>query len=143
MFEDLIADLYARLYEINMPNLVEQATDETYTPTTPVPASETPPPRGRSITRRDIQKRADIIVNTKLATRAVVSKTPAGAENESSGTTLAGSGAAAGAVSALHDKGSVGRKDDGGEQTGDEEEMSEMEETKIGGEGASLLFPAY
>ncbi|KAJ5105866.1 Tetratricopeptide-like helical [Penicillium alfredii] len=96
-FEDLIADLYSRVYEMNMPLLVEQANEankekmkvdhllmpgdggptEPSTPSTPVPAaSDTPAPRGRTkgIARRDIQKRADTIVSLKLAPRAVASK---------------------------------------------------------------------
>ncbi|KAJ5130462.1 Tetratricopeptide-like helical [Penicillium bovifimosum] len=158
MFEDLIADLYARLYEINTPALVEQATDENKekmkldnllmtgeaeTTNTP-PATDTPAPRGRTkgIARRDIQKRADTIVNMKLAPRAVASKAPA-AETDPSTPTQAGLGdvaaAAPGPVSALRGEDKEGGS---GEQTGDEEEMSEIDETKIGDEGASVLFPA-
>ncbi|KAJ5577670.1 uncharacterized protein N7459_006634 [Penicillium hispanicum] len=101
MFEDLVADLYARVYEINMPQLIEQvkeehkekmkvdhllmtgdAATETSTPSTSIPVSDTPAPRGRTkgIARRDIQKRADTIVNLKLAPRTAVSKFTATAE---------------------------------------------------------------
>jgi hypothetical protein len=90
MFEDLIADLYARVYELNMPQLIEQvneenkekmkvdhllmagdATTEASTPPSSAPAADTPAPRGRTkgIARRDIQKRADTIVNLKLGPR--------------------------------------------------------------------------
>lgn len=91
MFEDLVADLYARVYEVNMPLLIEQAneenkekmkvdhllmtgdaTTESSTPAASLPASDAPAPRGRTkgIARRDIQKRADTIVNLKLGPRA-------------------------------------------------------------------------
>lgn len=90
MFEDLVADLYARIYELNMPQLIEQvneenkekmkvdhllmagdATTEASTPASSAPAADTPAPRGRTkgIARRDIQKRADTIVNLKLGPR--------------------------------------------------------------------------
>ncbi|KAJ5290188.1 uncharacterized protein N7443_010441 [Penicillium atrosanguineum] len=90
MFEDLVADLYARIYELNMPQLTEQvndenkekmkvdhllmggdATTEASTPASSAPAADTPAPRGRTkgIARRDIQKRADTIVNLKLGPR--------------------------------------------------------------------------
>jgi hypothetical protein len=163
MFEDLIADLYARLYEINIPHLVEQATAEnkekmkldnllmtgegvesSNTPPTSAPASETPAPRGRTkgIARRDIQKRADTIVNTKLAPRAVASKVSAAGETDPSVTLQAGSGADAGPVSAPRSGKEGADNGDGAEQTADEDDMSEMEETKIGEEGTSVLFPA-
>ncbi|KAJ5887808.1 hypothetical protein N7495_007849 [Penicillium taxi] len=104
MFEDLIADLYARVYELNMPLIIEQTneenkekmkvdhllmagdvTTEPSTPATPVPASDTPAPRGRTkgIARRDVQKRADNIVNLKLP-RTAVGKSSAAAETENS-----------------------------------------------------------
>lgn len=94
LLEDLIADLYSRLYEINMTHVMEQATEENKekmkvdhllmattdgaadapTPASgPTTSSEAPTaPRGRTkgIARRDIQKRAETIVNSKLSTRA-------------------------------------------------------------------------
>lgn len=103
MFEDLVADLYARVYELNMPLLIEQvneenkekmkvdhllmtgdATTETSTPATSLPASDAPAPRGRTkgIARRDIQKRADTIVNLKLGPRTAVAKFAAATESE-------------------------------------------------------------
>lgn len=168
MFEDLIADLYARLYEINTPHLVEQATEENKekmkvdhlmvgevppeasTPPTAVPASDTPAPRGRTkgIARRDIQKRADTIVNTKLAPRAVASKITATGETEPPatpqgvGSTTAGPSSApcgsAKQVSAAGD-GSADQRDEN--DTADETELSENEDTKLGDEGTSALFP--
>lgn len=93
LLEDLIADLYSRLYEINMTHVMEQATEENRekmkvdhllmatsdgaadapTPASgPTTSSEAPAaPRGRTkgIARRDIQKRAETIVNSKLSTR--------------------------------------------------------------------------
>jgi hypothetical protein len=112
MFEDLIADLYSRLYEINMPLLIEQENEENKekmkvdhllmagdgptensTPSTSVPASDAPAPRGRTkgIARRDIQKRADTIVNLKLAPRTATSKLTAAGETEQSSAATAAS----------------------------------------------------
>lgn len=169
MFEDLIADLYARLYEVNTPHLVEQATEENKekmkvdhllmvgevppegsTPPTAVPTSDTPAPRGRTkgIARRDIQKRADTIVNTKLGPRAVASKITAAGETEPPatpqgvGSTTAGPSSAprgsAKQVSATGD-GSAEQRDE--HDTADETELSENEDTKLGDEGTSALFP--
>ncbi|KAN0083133.1 hypothetical protein V8E54_002221 [Elaphomyces granulatus] len=98
MFEDLIADIYAHLYEINVPKFVEQVNEENRermkvdhilmtgdgtadapTPPTSAPASDAPVPRGRTkgIARRDIQRRAETIVNRNLIPRVVVAKTAA------------------------------------------------------------------
>ncbi|CAI7642657.1 unnamed protein product [Penicillium crustosum] len=168
MFEDLIADLYARLYEINTPHLVEQATEENKekmkvdhlmagevppeasTPPTAAPTSDAPAPRGRTkgIARRDIQKRADTIVNTKLAPRAVASKitatgeteppaTPQGVGSTTAGPTSAPRGSTK-QVSATGD-GSADQRDE--HDTADETELSENEDTKLGDEGTSALFP--
>lgn len=84
MFEDLIADIYARLYEENRHRFIEQANEENRgrmkvdhllmstdgaadvpTPPTSAPTSEAPVPRGRTkgISRRDIQRRAEAIVS--------------------------------------------------------------------------------
>ncbi|KAF7586614.1 Histone transcription regulator 3 [Aspergillus hancockii] len=108
LLEDLIADIYSRLYEVNMPHVLEQANEEnkekmkvdhllmasdgaadTPTPPTSAPASEAPAPRGRTkgIARRDIQKRAETIVQRKVAPRAPVAKAPAATETEPSHTT--------------------------------------------------------
>ncbi|EED19883.1 transcriptional corepressor of histone genes (Hir3), putative [Talaromyces stipitatus ATCC 10500] len=96
MFEDLTADIYARLYEENKHRFIEQANEENRgrmrvdhllmntdgsadvpTPPTSAPASEAPVPRGRTkgISRRDIQKRAEAIVSRH--TRPAVTKTAA------------------------------------------------------------------
>ncbi|KAJ5773955.1 Tetratricopeptide-like helical [Penicillium paradoxum] len=166
MFEDLIADLYARLYEINMPHLVEQATDETKekmkvdhmlmvgeglteTPTlASVPAADTPAPRGRTkgIARRDIQKRADTIVNTKLAPRAITSKTTAPGETDLPATPHGPGSNAAGPTSAPRAQEASTAMDGSGEQrdeheTADDTELSEADDTKLGDEGMSALFP--
>ena len=167
MFEDLIADLYARLYEINVPHLVEETNDEnkekmkvdhllmvgegpteTSNPPTSVPASDTPAPRGRTkgIARRDIQKRADTIVNTKLAPRAVASKLAAAGETDAPATPQGPGSTSAGPTSAA--RGSVEVVISGGDATaeqrdghdGEETEMSEPEDTKLD-EGTSALFP--
>jgi hypothetical protein len=105
MFEDLVADIYAHLYEINVPKFPEQVNEENRermkvdhllmtgdgaadapTPPTSAPASDAPVPRGRTkgIARRDIQRRAEAIVNRNLIPRVVVAKTsvvPADEEN--------------------------------------------------------------
>ncbi|RHZ62967.1 putative transcriptional corepressor of histone genes (Hir3) [Aspergillus thermomutatus] len=103
LLEDLIADLYSRLYEINLPQVLEQANEEnkekmkvdhllmtsdgaadTPTPANSAPPSEAPAPRGRTkgIARRDIQKRAETIVNRKLIPRAPTAKVTVPAESE-------------------------------------------------------------
>lgn len=107
LLEDLIADLYSRLYELNLPQLMEQVSEENKekmkvdrllmttndgptenNPTPPasgpalapagVPTSEAPtaPPRGRTkgIARRDVQKRAETIVASKVSARALNTK---------------------------------------------------------------------
>ncbi|OJJ39414.1 hypothetical protein ASPWEDRAFT_103849 [Aspergillus wentii DTO 134E9] len=106
LLEDLIADLYSRLYEINAPQLMEVANEENkekmkvdhllmandgaadtaITPPTSAPPSEAPAPRGRTkgIARRDIQKRAETIVTRKLTVRALTTKTTAPADGEPS-----------------------------------------------------------
>jgi hypothetical protein len=170
MFEDLIADLYARLYEINAPHLVEQATDEnkekmkvdhllmlgdgpteasTSTSPTTLPTLETPAPRGRTkgIARRDIQKRADTIVNTKLAPRAIANRlasagdTDPPATPQGPGSTPAGSASAArGSIKVVISGGDTSAEQRDEHDGGDETEMSEAEDTKLE-EGTSALFP--
>ncbi|KAJ5155873.1 Tetratricopeptide-like helical [Penicillium capsulatum] len=165
MFEDLIADLYARLYEVNMPQLVEQANEENKekmkvdhllmagdantdpsTPTTSVPASDTPAPRGRTkgIARRDIQKRADNIVNSKLGPRAAA-KFSAPAETETSASAPRVSNIAAVSVptsapeesdkqkSVAEDTAGPGRSDPNNtHDTGNDSEASEVDGVKLG-----------
>lgn len=160
MFEDLIADLYARVYEVNMPQLIEQAneenkekmkvdhllmtgdaTTETSTPATSLPASDTPAPRGRTkgIARRDIQKRADTIVNLKLGPRTATSKFTSAAEPEATprGPTTA---TAPGPTSAPQESGKQASAEDsigfqrsdlnGTQDSADESDLSEVDETK-------------
>lgn len=102
VLEDLVADLYARLYEMNIHHFVEQAKEEskekmkvdhvlmtndgaadTPTPPTSAPPSEAPVPRGRTkgIARRDIQKRAEAIVN-RMVPRATLPKPAVPTEGE-------------------------------------------------------------
>lgn len=167
MFEDLIADLYARLYEINMPSLIEHANDEgkekmkldhlmgldgqteASTPATSVPASDTPAPRGRTkgIARRDIQKRADTIVSMKLAPRAAASKVAAAGETDPSSNSQGPESTPAGQKSgprgsnqkvATGDDGANDQQDDNED---DETELSENEDTKLD-EEPSTLFPS-
>ncbi|KAJ5625771.1 hypothetical protein N7510_002080 [Penicillium lagena] len=157
MFEDLIADLYSRLYEINMPLLIEQENEdnkekmkvdhllmagdgptETSTPSTSVPASDAPAPRGRTkgIARRDIQKRADTIVNLKLAPRTATSKvTAAGDTEQSANATAASTTTATAPTSAPRDasmqtptSGDLdGGKNDGPKDSADDTELSEAD----------------
>ncbi|KAJ5188630.1 Tetratricopeptide-like helical [Penicillium cf. griseofulvum] len=173
MFEDLIADLYARLYEINTPHLVEQPTEENKEkmkvdhllmagdglpeppappPSVPtsVPASDTPAPRGRTkgIARRDIQKRADTIVNTKLAPRAVASKVTTAGETEPPATPQGGgttttrpSSAPSGPAKPVAATGDGPAEQRDGHDSAEETEQSENEDTKLGDEGTSALFP--
>jgi hypothetical protein len=96
MFEDLTADIYARLYEENNHRFIELANEENRgrmrvdhllmntdgaadvpTPPTSAPASEAPVPRGRTkgISRRDIQRRAEAIVSRHA--RPAITKTAA------------------------------------------------------------------
>ncbi|KAL3482341.1 hypothetical protein BJX99DRAFT_216854 [Aspergillus californicus] len=90
LLEDLIADVYSRIYQVNMPHVLQQVNEESKekmkvdhilmthdgpgdvsTPPNSAPASEAPAPRGRTkgIARRDIQKRAETIVQRKVAPR--------------------------------------------------------------------------
>ncbi|KAL2863664.1 putative transcriptional corepressor of histone genes (Hir3) [Aspergillus lucknowensis] len=103
LLEDLIADLYSRFYEINMPQVIEQVNQENKekmkvdhilmttdgggdvsTPPTSAPTSEAPAPRGRTkgIARRDIQKRAETIVSRKVAPRAPATRVGTTTETE-------------------------------------------------------------
>jgi hypothetical protein len=109
--EDLIADIYARLYENNTARFIEQANEEnrermkvdhllmsndvaadTPTPPTSAPPSEAPAPRGRTkgISRRDVQKRAEAVVTRHLfGSRCIptkVSAAPADDENRGAAT---------------------------------------------------------
>lgn len=164
MFEDLIADLYARLYEVNMPQLLEQVNEENKekmkvdhllmagdgttdpsTPTTSLPASDTPAPRGRTkgIARRDIQKRADTIVNSKLGPRAAA-KFAAAVETETSASTPRASNISTAAAptpapqesdkqaSTAEDSTGVARGDpDGAHDTGNDSETSDVDGTNL------------
>lgn len=98
IFEDLIADIYALLYENNIVQFMEQVTEEesrermkvdhllmsndnTASAATPptAPASEAPPPtrtRTKGVTRREVQRKADAIVSkTQTAARPPVKPT--------------------------------------------------------------------
>ncbi|KAJ5723451.1 Tetratricopeptide-like helical [Penicillium malachiteum] len=162
MFEDLIADLYSRVYELNMPLLVEQVNEENKekmkvdhllvtgdtnteasTPAASLPASDTPAPRGRTkgIARRDIQKRADTIVNLKLAPRTAASKLTSIGDGEHATPTRRGSNAAAAsdptstaekqeATTGLH-SGVHGTDPNAHRDSGDETEMTDVDESKL------------
>lgn len=168
MFEDLIADLYSRVYELNTPLLVEQANEENKEkmkvdhllmageaaadgniPAVSLPASDTPAPRGRTkgIARRDIQKRADTIVTLKLAPRTAASKAVT-ADNEQSTPARRGSNSAATSGPAATPQGAGKHPSMAGEgrseQPGDETEMSDMDESKLESTSSlrkSIFFP--
>ncbi|GLB09644.1 histone transcription regulator 3 [Aspergillus tubingensis] len=174
LLEDLIADLYARLYEVNMPQVIEQANEEnkekmkvdhllmvsdgaadTPTPPTSAPASEAPAPRGRTkgIARRDIQKRAETIVNRKVPPRAPMAKTSANTEAEQANISEAGP------TSAPRQTNQLGLLEPGTEDVGsgqqsdipkglhdsadDESELSEMDDERLAKltTERKLLFP--
>jgi hypothetical protein len=171
VLEDLVADLYARLYEVNIPHFVEQVNEEnkekmkvdhvlmtndgaadTPTPPTSAPASEAPAPRGRTkgIARRDIQKRAEAIAN-RMVPRAAVLKPAAFTDGE----------AARQPVPTTQITAPVSIREsvrEGAEQAGaqssvpgslhdsadDESELSEIDEerlSKLNAEHKDLLFP--
>ena len=109
LLEDLVADMYARLYELNIHQFVEQVNEEnsnkmkvdhilmnmdgaadTSTPPTSAPTSEAPAPRGRTkgIARRDIQKRAEAIVARRLTSRALPAKPAAEPTTQPSATSV-------------------------------------------------------
>ncbi|KAF7719747.1 Uncharacterized protein PECH_005692 [Penicillium ucsense] len=165
IFEDLIADLYARIYELNLPSLNDQANEEkkekmkvdhllmagdgsaeTSEPAASTSAADTPAPRGRTkgIARRDIQKRADTIVNLKLGPRAAPSKFAAGADGDQAAPSHSGpgSGSVPGPTSAPRgpdgEPAEVGDHDDAQtndrnslNDTADESELSELDESKL------------
>lgn len=172
MFEDLVADLYARVYEVNMPLLIEQAneenkekmkvdhllmtgdaTTESSTPAASVPTSDAPAPRGRTkgIARRDIQKRADTIVNLKLGPRAAANRFTAATEPEqpssgqrdpnTAGPTSAPQGP--GKHEAAVDGASMEQGEaDGARDSGDESTLSDVHESREKRSGQrKLLFP--
>ncbi|KAF5866334.1 Histone transcription regulator 3 [Aspergillus alliaceus] len=173
LLEDLIADIYSRLYEVNMPNVIEQANEEnkekmkvdhllmgsdgaadTPTPPTSAPASEAPAPRGRTkgIARRDIQKRAETIVQRKVAPRAPVAKAPATTETEPSHPTGTATSAPeqpndTATSAAVADELASGQQSDIPnslhDSADDESELSEIDDEKLSKLAAerSLLFP--
>ncbi|KAL2818850.1 hypothetical protein BJX63DRAFT_44177 [Aspergillus granulosus] len=159
LLEDLIADLYSRLYEVNMPKVMEQVNEENKekmkvdhilmatdgpgdnsTPPTSAPASEAPAPRGRTkgIARRDIQKRAETIVSRKVPPR-VPARAPAPAEPESSASTTAPTGPKTLVEIAIQqplvdDGGSAQQSDIPNsvhDSADDESELSEIDEEKL------------
>lgn len=174
LLEDLIADLYARLYEVNMPQVIEQANEEnkekmkvdhllmvsdgaadTPTPPTSAPASEAPAPRGRTkgIARRDVQKRAETIVNRKVPPRAPMAKIPATTEAEQANTSEAGPTSAPKQTTKSGLLGSTTEDVGSGQQSDipnslhdsadDESELSEMDDEKLAKltTERKLLFP--
>ncbi|KAJ0423748.1 hypothetical protein BJY00DRAFT_309980 [Aspergillus carlsbadensis] len=171
LLEDLIADLYSRLYEVNMPQVMEQVNEEnkekmkvdhilmttdgpgdSSTPPNSAPASEAPAPRGRTkgIARRDIQKRAETIVARKVPPR-VPARGPAATEPESSANVTAPTGPKPVIEIAIRQP----HVDDGGsaqqsdipnsvhDSADDESELSEMDEEKLSKLAADpkMLFP--
>lgn len=171
MFEDLVADLYARVYELNMPLLIEQVNEENKekmkvdhllmtgdgnteasTPAASLPASDTPAPRGRTkgIARRDVQKRADTIVNLKLGPRTAASKFTAAADTDQSTSALQGPNASSGYTSAPYGAGeqTSGAGDNAGvprselnsfNDTADESDLTDVDESKLNLEHKSVF----
>lgn len=167
MFEDLIADIYARLYEENKHRFIEQADEENRgrmkvdhllmntdgaadapTPPTSAPASEAPVPRGRTkgISRRDIQKRAETIVS-RYARPAMTKITATPVEEEKFPATpivrvpavSSVRGLMTGTASAAQDSMPASLH----ESADDESELSEIDEERLAKLKAeqSLLFP--
>ncbi|KKK12138.1 hypothetical protein AOCH_000691 [Aspergillus ochraceoroseus] len=177
LLEDLIADLYSRLYEINMPQVIEQVNEENKekmkvdhilmtsdgaadisTPPTSAPTSDAPAPRGRTkgIARRDVQKRAETIVNRKVPPRAPTARAPTATEADSA-TTSSGPGTTASSSVAkpvmeiprrqpAEEFGSTQQSDIPNslhDSADDESELSEMDDEKLSkltGD-RKLLFP--
>ncbi|EEA27421.1 Histone transcription regulator 3 [Talaromyces marneffei ATCC 18224] len=167
MFEDLTADIYARLYEENKHRFIEQANEENRgrmkvdhllmntdgaadvpTPPTSAPASEAPVPRGRTkgISRRDIQKRAEAIVSRHA--RPAITKTAATPAEEEKfptapivrvPTVSSIRGFVTGIASAAQDSVSASLH----ESADDESELSEIDDEKLAKLKVeqSLLFP--
>lgn len=167
MFEDLTADIYARLYEENKHRFIEQANEENRgrmkvdhlltntdgaadvpTPPTSAPASEAPVPRGRTkgISRRDIQKRAEAIVSRHA--RPAITKTAATPVEEEKfpaapivrvPSVSSIRGLMTGIASAAQDSVSASLQ----ESADDESELSEIDDEKLAKLKAeqSLLFP--
>ncbi|KAL3455290.1 hypothetical protein BJX64DRAFT_76922 [Aspergillus heterothallicus] len=171
LLEDLIADLYSRLYEVNMPKVMEQVNEENKekmkvdhilmttdgpgdnsTPPTSAPASEAPAPRGRTkgIARRDIQKRAETIVSKRVPPR-VPTRAPAPAESESNANATAPTGPKPVVEVAIRhppvdDGGSAQQSDIPNsvhDSADDESELSEIDEEKLSKLTAEpkMLFP--
>lgn len=180
LLEDLIADLYSRLYELNLPHVIEQASEEnkekmkvdhlmnldgvadappvpgaggptpnppgttaTATATTtsapgpaqPTTSTEAPTsvPRGRTkgIARRDVQKRAEAIVASKLTTRPPTKPTTTGATTTTEIEPQNATGTATtSTVSTKAPKTEPGTKDKEPRESGDESELSEIDEDK-------------
>jgi len=181
LLEDLIADLYSRLYELNLPNVIEQASEEnkekmkvdhlmnldgavdahpsasagpggstsnplgttsapgpaqlTTTTPTEAPASV---PRGRTkgIARRDIQKRAEAIVASKLTTRpptkpTTITSATATTETEPQNANETASSSTVPAKVPKSEPGTKDKKPGSTRESEDESELSEIDEEKI------------
>ncbi|KAL4921920.1 hypothetical protein BDW62DRAFT_98682 [Aspergillus aurantiobrunneus] len=171
LLEDLIADIYSRLYEVNMPQVIEQVNEENKekmkvdhilmttdgaadisTPPTSAPASEAPAPRGRTkgIARRDVQKRAETIVSRKVAPRVPAVKAPAPTEAESSTANASGGSKPVVEITirqpTTEEGGSAQQSDIPNslhDSADDESELSELDEEKLSKLSADpkMLFP--
>ncbi|KAL4781852.1 hypothetical protein BJX76DRAFT_312146 [Aspergillus varians] len=171
LLEDLIADIYSRLYEVNMPHVIEQVNEENKekmkvdhilmttdgagdvsTPPTSAPASEAPAPRGRTkgIARRDVQKRAETIVSRKVAPRAPTARATAPTEAESAGATTSTGPKPVVEITirqATADEGGSGQHSDVPnslhDSADDESELSELDEEKLSklATDPKMIFP--
>lgn len=180
LLEDLIADLYSRLYELNLPHVIEQASEEnkekmkvdhlmnldgaadapppgpgpggptpnppgtttttttsalgpaqpTTTTSTEAPASV---PRGRTkgIARRDVQKRAEAIVASKLTTRPPTKPTTTGTTTTTETEPQNATGTTTTTAPTKTSKTEPGTKDKEPRDSGDESELSEFDEDKM------------
>ncbi|KAL4810020.1 hypothetical protein BDV18DRAFT_51871 [Aspergillus unguis] len=157
LLEDLIADIYSRIYEVNMPHIMEQlneenkekmkvdhilmTTDGTADASTPTsaPASEAPAPRGRTkgIARRDVQKRAETIVSRKVPPRAPAARAAAVETDAPTAATPSGSKQTAEAAirqPTTEEGGSAQQSNTPNslhDSADDESELSELDEEKL------------
>ncbi|KAL4878682.1 hypothetical protein BJY04DRAFT_229711 [Aspergillus karnatakaensis] len=171
LLEDLIADVYSRLYEVNMPRVMEQLNEENKekmkvdhllmttdgagdisTPPNSAPASEAPAPRGRTkgIARRDIQKRAETIVSRRVPPRQPA-KVTAQAEADSSAVTTVQTGPRP-VVQIITRQPTIGKAGSAHQSDNpnslhdsadDESELSELDEEKLSklATDPKMLFP--
>ncbi|KAJ5749207.1 uncharacterized protein N7511_010903 [Penicillium nucicola] len=149
MFEDLIADLYARVYEVNMPHLIEQVNDDnkekmnlTHLLMTGETPAETSAPPTPSLHLMPPPRAA-------LAPRAPASKLIAAGETDPPSTPHGASLPGAASTPAIRGPGKQASASGGG-TTGPKDQHDSADESDVGDgddatmldEGNSTLFPA-